>query len=241
MKTYLPLLCLLVLAACQQPTSEPTPRQEAEVLCFPLTVTSASPEGVNEVFYYTSYGELYMREYFTRTDTVHYFEEFLLGEREAIGVINNRRHSPADTVVSYHTIDRMDFNNLPVRRNKRPVYPQNTLLLDGYEVYTYNAQYELQEQQFYTNYRLTETYKYTHGNNNRSGMEVFDATGAIIRSYTLTYDNQRFPHASNPKYQTILIGLGYPHAHNMLQVEVRDATGQLLPAASYSNAYTYNS
>ncbi|MCX2741524.1 hypothetical protein [Pontibacter anaerobius] len=244
MKTaLLPLLAALLLtAACQQKNEPvPTPDPGTTFICFPTSVTSANDEGLNEVFTYSPQGDLQQREYFTRTDTVHHFELYLNDIRDYVGIVEFRDHSPNSPKLSYHSISYMHYDNLPVYKNHYPAEPVNSMVMLGSEVYTYNAQYELDEQQIHKNYRLAKKYKFTNANNIMRHVEVYDGpTGEKLRDMDLEYDDKVFPHAQNVPYKKILVGLGFPHFHNLKEVMVHDAAGELLEEESYRNTFTYN-
>ncbi|MFD2247390.1 hypothetical protein [Pontibacter ruber] len=238
------LVCLLLLVACKHsPEPAPAPTQTPEILGFPVSITSAGDDGVNEIFYYDRtdrYGELSMREYFTRTDTVHHFDIYLGRGKDMLNVIERRDHSLSDSIKDYVTIDHMSYDLLPLRRNERPYYPLNNLLIDAHEIYKYTPSYVLAEQQFYKDYKLTGTRKYNYGSYAAALIEEYSASGTKTRTLELHFDEKRHPQANNVKYQKILVEPGYPHDHNITQVTARDAGGAVLESKSYSNTYTYN-
>lgn len=240
--TLLPLLACLLLTTCHQKREpEPLPAPGTTFICFPSTVTSSSNDGLNEIFTYNQQGYLQQREYFTRTDTVHHFEWYVNDDKDYVGIVELRDHSPASPKKSYYSISYMHYDHAPLYSSHYPAQPLNTLIKLGEEVYTYNAQYELAEQKIYKDYKLVKTLKFTNANNQMRHVEVFDGPdGQKLREIDLQYDDKFYPHLQNPAYRSIQVGLGWPHTHNLAEVMVHDAAGVLLEEESYRNVFTYN-
>lgn len=224
------------MAGCKE-ASEPEPVVKKTLIAYPVSITSANPEGTNEIFHYDHKKRLVMREYFTRLDTTHYFE-LIENEDMYISRIDRKYHSPADTITTSVSFNYYHFENQPMRRNEWVSTLKEAPL--AYELYTYTPNGEMLEQEFHSTHHLLETHKFVNEKHIMIQANIYDAIGMKTTEIDLAYDNKKHPHEINANYRAILLTLGYPHSNNITKLTTKDAAGRVLKDKSYVNEYTYD-
>lgn len=241
------LTCLVLLSCNTDKSEENKPEETAELFCFPERIVehtrsqNGEPYTLEQRFVYDEQNQLAGIKYYASgslvlEDTYEYDRNGLLVRENwfdndgKLSGYYDQTYSSTGQLLSftYYT-----FN-----------YHEQKATLDRKSDFTYNAAGELIKLLHYRpvdgSLEFHSSNEYTYTNGLMTKVRNYDSAQRLIKEIELTYDDKKNYMRGLPSYRAQRIGDGFPHEHSVMTKTVKDATGNLIAAESYTRGAEYN-
>ncbi len=243
-----PLLCLLAslaLVSCSKSDSEEN--QPAQPFCIPTQVTNQTifedgrKESVESRYTYNKKGELVGIKFYDHGGLV---QEYTY-EYDSKGLIIRENTLMANgELADYITYD----HDAAGKVTSNSIYYYDPLQQKGtlYRKYdwSYSSPTQLSTMRSYREVegqlRQDLRHEYTYENGLMTQARTYNMDNTLIQETSLTYDDKHTMHFGLERFRLSMVGVGFPHTHNVVQRVVRGLDGEVMASFSYSSELIYN-